>query len=429
VALYKTKRYREARIKFEELYKIGNNADQRSAERYFDLIEKALDKEKQRKEAEQRAQEERFLQERRAQAKMDWERGKIAQQRQHQLTQKLSGTERDKEIEREQQIRTTEEENAHQRRMMLEKSADLDAQAEKKDRQSRDKYIHEVRAKKLPIDVTAAENKEVQHQAKADELAKTDLIVTDTKTEAEAKAKEDPQGKTRKERRRLDQLESSAQRERRLKEEEARHRVEKEEQRKRQVAEKWAKEKKSEENTDALAHRIEDQKEKFKKDTDTDAFIRRNQEAVEAILKEDPLADQPVTLPAGVPAAVSPAVTEQKRLLDDQRALIRKDFEDGVERLYAGAVELFKKKLYEDAKSDFIQVDGLIKGYKKTAQYLKDIDRALAKVKPVPVAPVPAPVVKAAMPVVPVPSSAAPEKDRTRVVADMLDTFDVNTKQ
>ncbi len=423
-ALYKARRYREARIKFEELFKVGNDADERYAQRYFVLIEQALNKEKLKQQQEQHAQEERFIQERRSQVKMEWERGKLEQKRRQRVIQQLSGSEQDREIQREQQIRTTEEENARQRRGNLEKKAAGDAQVDQKDRRERDKYIHEARQQQLPVDVKAAENREARSQAMADNASAVKLVVTDTQAESAAKAKENLVATSRKERRRLDQLESNEQRSRRLKEEQDRRRMDKEEQIKRRAAEKWAEQKKAENETGMLARRIEKEKEKFKKDTDTDVFIRRNQEAVEAILKEDPQVLQPVA----VPVAPSAAVVEQKRLLDGQRAAIRKDFEDGVERLYAGAVEFYKKKLYDDAKADFIQVDGLIKGYKKTAQYLKDIDRVM--LKPASPKELPRPVVRkpeAVMP--PAPSSVPLDRERSRVVADVLNTFDVNAKQ
>ncbi|MFH0753505.1 MAG: hypothetical protein V2A70_02950 [Candidatus Omnitrophota bacterium] len=437
-ALYKEKRFREARIKFEELYNVGNTADQRHAQRYLLLIDRAIEKEKQRQAADQRVQEERFLKERRAQAKMDWERGKLEQERQLRLTQQLSGTERDKEIQREQQIRLTEEENAANRRLMIEKKVAGSEREKKEQRAERDKYIRQARENRLPVDVKAAQNAEVRKQDKASQLAQAKPDLTDAEIESSTKSRLALEGKTTKERRRLDQLESSAQRERRLKEENSRRIAEKEEKRKRQAAAKWAREKKADDSK-VLSRRIQEAKEKFSKDMDTDAFIQRNQQAVESILKEQDEIDR--LSPAPVLSVVKEPVEtrEQKHRLDAQRAAIRKDFEVGVERIYAGAIQLFKKKLYADAKADFVQVDRLVKGYKRTAKYLRDIDRCLEKSEhlAVPLAapvkniskssvssPVPVPSVIPAAPVV-----LGAGTDRRHAVIDALDTFDVNIKE
>ncbi len=150
-------------------------------------------------------------------------------------------------------------------------------------------------------------------------------------------------------------------------------------------------------------------------------LIRRNQQEVAMILKDIPDAS-PLARPVPVPSIdveqedpavllIKQAAEEEKRQLEEQRQLIRKDFEDGVERVYSEAVVLFKKKKYSEAYEDFQQVDGLIKGYKKTADYLKDIERRAPSPKPT----------RALVPVV---SSQASTQD----VADALDSFDINSK-
>lgn len=76
-------------------------------------------------------------------------------------------------------------------------------------------------------------------------------------------------------------------------------------------------------------------------------------------------------------STLSMAIEEEKRMLEEQRKAIRRDFEIGVDRLYNEAVELFKQRLYDEARQGFIQVADMIEGYKKTDSYLGQIDRIL----------------------------------------------------
>jgi TolA-binding protein len=274
VDLYQAKRYREARIKFEELLQIGTPADQKKAAQYLKLVEQGLAKEKKVTDAEQREQEDRYWKERRADARLAWERDKKQEQRERKKTQELMATQRELDIRQQQELRTIEDQNLKQRREVLEKKSKALSQALRDNDQK-------------PPELSAGP------------------------------VGEDPQK----------------------------------------------------------------------------ALIRRNQEEVQAILKEPLVVAPPVIV---VPAAVIPstpssvknedpellllqqAAERERQQLEEQRSSIRKEFEEGVDRLYNEAIGLFKKKMYDEARQDFEQVDELIKDYKKTAQYLKETERYLS---------------------------------------------------
>ena len=108
---------------------------------------------------------------------------------------------------------------------------------------------------------------------------------------------------------------------------------------------------------------------------------------------------------------VQTAVDEEKRRLAEQHAAIQRDFNAGVERVYGEALELYKNKMYDEARADLIQVNDLIKGYKKTEQYLKMIDKERAKAA-------------AAASVVPVVPPASSPDIHHKAVTDILDRLE-----
>jgi len=136
-----------------------------------------------------------------------------------------------------------------------------------------------------------------------------------------------------------------------------------------------------------------------------------------------------ISAPVDKDAALRLSAERERRLLDQQRVAIRRDFEAGVERLYNEAVDLFKKHLYEESREDFLQVSDMIKGYKKTDYYLGQIDKVLktaAKRAPLTV-PVLAPPAETAPRIDPVlPASG---DGRTKAVSQALDSFDAGPRR
>jgi hypothetical protein len=133
------------------------------------------------------------------------------------------------------------------------------------------------------------------------------------------------------------------------------------------------------------------------------------------------------TSPAASEAMLHASAEDEKRILDQQRDAIRKDFESGVEKLYVEAVDLFKKRIYEDARQDFLQVDDMIQGYKKTGYYLEQIEKmSKVGVKPaLVVTPLPS-----AAPIIPQSENVSPSKDngRAKAVSQALDSFNAASR-
>jgi TolA-binding protein len=392
VRLYEAGRYREARIKFEELLHVGTSVDQQRASRYLTLIEQALEKEKKVTQAEQRAQEDRYLEERRAQVRLAWERDKKQQERERRKTRELVAVQRELDIRRQQELRAIEEQNLRQRREMLERKSVELAKALHDDEQERTKFSVEAIEERSPLDVKRAE---VQARTEVTESIRTEVQGTAVAVDALEQAsqeKVETDAKMQKQRRRLEQLESKEERDRRLVQEKERRKIDQSELGNRDASQKRLKDKQNVQKAAVLSQQQEEDLKKSTVERQQQELIRRNQQEVQAILKETPVAPA-VSVPAASSAVVIPstpkgvadedpaalllkqAAEQEKQYLQEQRALIRKDFEDGVERLYNEAIGLFKKKMYVQARQDFEQVDKLIKGYKKTAQYLKDTER------------------------------------------------------
>ena len=418
VSLYQAKRYREARIKFEELLQIGTPAQQQSATRYLKLIEGALDKEKKTAENEKRAEQDRYLEERRAQAKLAWERDKKEQERERRKTQELAAVQRELDIRRQQELRAIEEQNLKQRREMLERKKIEMIKALHDDELEAEKFSGEARLEKTPLDVNGAQQGVVDQKDAAArvEQQRQPAAVDEAETDAREKVQASPgrvdesmlmdehrekvkaDAKIGQQRRRLEQLESKEQRERHISEDKERRRVEQAEVEKKKAADKLAKDKEIAEKAVFAARQNEEMRQKTSQQREQEELIRRNQQEVQAILKDVPvvapvpMGPVPVQGPAVIPQSpvgidnedpaallLKQAAEQEKQHLEDQRASIRKDFEDGVERFYNEAIGLFKKKMYDEAYQDFEQVDQLIKGYKKTAQYLKETERQLSR--------------------------------------------------
>ncbi len=365
-ALYKAKRYREARIKYEELLQVGTEKDKRKASKSLDLIDRALEKEQQAAEADRQAQEEKLLEERRTQAKLMSAKDHRAQEREMHKTQELVAVQRELDIRRQQELREIERKNARQRQEMLENKDQGMSRAAAQDRQEKEKFTPQDGPSKEAAGkgVKAQEGKARQQQAEAIRaMDATKLDVTDVSSESISKEKiRTSSGKAARRIVRADAVDK------------------KEFERRAQVAKQLleieqADEKKRRSSLDPAVGKGMDQAE----------LIHRNQQAVKQILKS--VAYDGVAVDGELQSAVSAedptttilkqAATEEKRRLEEQRTAIRKEFEAGTEQLYLEGVGFFKKKLYQDARQDFEQVNGLIQGYKDTDKYLKKIDRIL----------------------------------------------------
>ncbi len=324
-SLYRIGRYREARIKFEELADIGSPAEKRTAQRYLELIMAALDKEKHMSEAQRRSAQERSFEQQHLKAQAGLEQDKRSQARELDKTKAITADQRLLDIRREQGLKAIEDQNALQRGSAGRRSI-------------------------------------------ADEKKKIAL-------------------------------------------------------------EKAVAQKKARDESSALTRKLEEARARDRKDREEQDMLRRNRAAVQSILKGSELADARGVVMTPAPAAVElpsagippedpstlllkQTAAREKRRLEEQRTAIRKEFEEGVERFYNEAVDLYKKKNYEEALEGFAQVDGLIKGYKKTDQYLEDSRRALGRGRPVQVP---------QRPLLPA------GQDRMRSVTSTLDAFDQRT--
>ncbi len=365
-ALYKAKRYREARIKYEELFQVGTEKDKRQANKYLDLIDRAMEKEKQAAEAERQAQEDRLLEERRAQAKLVEERDRRAQEREKHKTQELIAAQRDLDIRRQQELREIERKNTQQRQEMLSKKEQGTSAAVAQDHQERVKFTQQDGPSKEPSskDAKVLESTAQQQQAQAVRVTKeTKLEVTDAS--AESASKEKIRTSPSKVERRMARADAVDKKERERRAQVAKQLLEIEQ----------AEEKKRQFYLNPAVGKGMDQAE----------LIRRNQQDVKQILKNvayDGVAVEGASQPSvaaedPTTALLKQAASEERRLLDAQRVAIRKEFEAGTEQLYLEAIGFYKKKMYQDARQDFEQVNGLIQGYKDTDKYLKKIDRVL----------------------------------------------------
>ncbi len=396
--LYKTRRYREARIKFEELSQIGDDGDKRSAAKYLDLIDQALEREKKKAEDEKRAQKERFLQERRNQAKLQLQRDQHIQDAERRKIQGLAAAQKKVDIRRQQELRAIERENYSQRRNMIEKENREFAAIVADSRQEHAKFTVDPMKEDQPSrDIRSAQAESEAETKQAGVLADstraglTDPLIEDVSRDkimenpgrtdrrtAVGLAKEDARSDT-KAVHQARQVEAAATDEQQavsarvVREAKKSKRTLRREEAQRQAADDAIKQKR------LAAEQAPD----TDKGLQQQELIRRNQQEVAAILNE-PLPAAPEVKAAVLPeatasVAIQDAVAREKKQLEEQRQAIRKDFEEGVDRLYQEAVDLYKKRSYDDSLQSFTEVDGLIKGYKKTGKYLKDLERLSPK--------------------------------------------------
>ena len=74
IRLYRSKRYREARVKFEEAAQYGDPGHRDKAKRYLGLIDNALENQRLKAEQDRVKEEQRYLEAKRAENRMSWER-------------------------------------------------------------------------------------------------------------------------------------------------------------------------------------------------------------------------------------------------------------------------------------------------------------------------------------------------------------------
>jgi TolA-binding protein len=90
VSLYRSKRYREARVKFEESAQYGDLGRRDKAKRYLGLIETALVNQRVKAEQDRVKEEQRYLETKRAENRLSWERDKEVRAERMRLDEQLA---------------------------------------------------------------------------------------------------------------------------------------------------------------------------------------------------------------------------------------------------------------------------------------------------------------------------------------------------
>ncbi|MEI6438227.1 MAG: tetratricopeptide repeat protein [Candidatus Omnitrophota bacterium] len=402
IELYKQKKFKEARIKFEELSKVGDTLQRAKAVRYLNLIETALDKARQDAEKERAQEEARYLEGKRLETRMALERDKGLPVKELVDDAENSQHAQDAAVERQVLLRSIEQENDAERKKMLSERLRQKDIAEQKAAaewgQVRKFAVHQdvkmgdkaptIPGKPPEIQTPAVPVKKVPPAAskpKKDGVSvqpeKQVTVPAEVKTETESRKK---LAKGSMKQRPLVVTATDSREDAQFQRLIARQKVieAKETERKRLIMER-----------EHQAHELEKMRVEEKQRRAREAQLRRDKKELKdasspvpmpvkkpAVTVVAPLPAVTAPLPAAVPLDVyHAAANEEKRRLEEQRAAIARDFEDGVERLYVEALDLYKKHAYEEAKEDLTQVNELIKGYKKSEQYLISIDKELSK--------------------------------------------------
>ncbi len=351
VDLYKMKRYKEARIKFEELMKVGNVSQTQKAERYLGLVEASIEKDKKDDERKKLKEQERYLEEKRAAIRLNWERDKGMQAKQAtQATGKAvsAHTGQQLSVERQLLLRNIDKENDAERKKMLVSKFNEQNKAEKSAHAKSSKVkkmTSKLEGQPIPFE-TADQQKPKGSSIEVGAIDRTEDLKFQRMIGDQRRAQ------LKEESRRL----IFAERQRRVEE--------------------------------LAKMRMEERKRR-----NEEALIRRNQKEVEAVLSDRSVLkeaapvvavkrSQEKTLTAAIGDHSSVAMAgvyvpenEEKSRLDTQHRAIQRDLEAGVDRLYLEAIALYKRQQYDRARVNFEQVNALIVGYKKTAQYLLQIEK------------------------------------------------------
>jgi hypothetical protein len=316
------------------LSQIGNKKQISQSERYLSLIGKETQREREGAQQNRQQERERYLKEKKTQNVL----GKRPKKE-----KSLTRAERDLEIQRVQELRTIEKENMAERTMMLGKKS---AQGDNFQDQ---KLIERTDVKTTGTQVPSLMQRDMVNLTAGEKAIQKEI---GTKQEAEqplSMASSSKKGPALKETvyRNIVQPESGD-----LTKEGAEYR----------------------EKLDRERIKLEREKELIGKSRN-----ERTRQTQEPVNVKDPK-----TVESQIKAVISAkeeklpkTVQEEQFILSQQRAAIKKDFEDGVERLYSEAIDLFKKRAYEEARENFLQVNDMIKGYRKTGYYLGQIDKVL----------------------------------------------------
>jgi TolA-binding protein len=368
---YRAKHFKEARIKFEELAKVGDARQAAKSRHYLDLIDAALDKERQNALAEKKKEEERYLESKRAEIRLAWEKDRSLNSRQE-AEKPLPGERSIIESRRKETVGAVDAARiTEQKKMLAEKRRQDDLAA----RQAR--VVERRNTAVVPGQPDAVVLPNLPRETPAP-------VPTDVKSEMKSRAKI---ASTRPVVRDLPLLISATdERERsqfgRVIEDQRRAEARDAALRKQKI--------------DAVnrAKELEKMRLEEKNRREEAALLRRHMQEVKASALKTPrvkvehpapvkikvqeMPAEPVKLAvSSVPDPVQAAAREERRKLEEQRALIARDFEAGVGRLYTEAIGLYNKKIYDEARNDFNQVNGLIPGYKKTARYLALVEKKI----------------------------------------------------
>lgn len=365
--LFKAKRYKEARIKFEELMKVGNEVQRKQAAEYSIKIKNAMIKAQQQDEDAKRKAGERFLETKRAEAYMGGEKNKalVSQKRAEQLEKARS--EEKLAVERQLLLRNIEKDNSAERIKRFKEKSSLDEKAERQTLVERNKMRRLADVQGVTMDGVkqvlagqgdaAVEIKpmKLEGQKKFQGVSPVDRRLAATE-KTSATIKQIPQ--------------------------------------------------------DSATVSPEEVKRQAE-----ESLLIRNKRDMEKTLKNydaaEPDSSRNVRLPSPANDKIKLAVNMERLRLEEQRTMIQRDFEAGVERLYLQAVDLYKKRMYDQARASFEQINDLSKGYKKTEYYLRKLSQEHVDAPPVKVLVNP-------MPVMP----SVPKVNRQQAVSQALDMIE-----
>ncbi|MBF0123130.1 MAG: hypothetical protein HQL21_06975 [Candidatus Omnitrophica bacterium] len=418
MAFYKIKRYREARIKFEEARKVGDADQRKKADRYMKLVETALEDERLKAEKAKIEGEKRYLEIKRTEdlvsSQVDSKKSYVGG-----ISKSFDEEADDAAVQRQLEIRLIEQQNALER-SKIHKEGDLVSL----------KALHEEKAEGIkftkisqqenmkPLDKQDAQKEAVMPPVQEKVVAPNKVAVA----KGGKAVKESRVSKTKNWKdavRDARQAQEDVKRAASVSEEgtagktvinnslrsgESSSALDVREVRRfqRMAAEQKAREDRVERQLAALARQRKimqqeqgnasaDDVARDKEAVSIDVPKKEQAASLAEVSKKEKVSTSETVIPRTSVASgndqkaaqqekarlLRVAADEEKRLLNQQRAAIRKDFEAGVNRLYNEAVGLFNKKLYEEAQELFLEVQELIPEYKKTNDFLRQISRKI----------------------------------------------------
>jgi TolA-binding protein len=383
--LFKIKRYREARIKFEELAQIGSSSQVVRANRYLALIDKEMQEEREREEKEKKVAQERYLKARR-------DKDRMLPQDKELLLSKDGGDaftgdprrSRELEISRLQELRQIEQDNTRERARML---------AERRIQNVKNREIpfqpgptrglssrRPVTAQKTVKPAESLPGKDLLSQPAVAGNADRDRASLDEQRKA---VRRDFEAGVR---RIYDQALSSY-KQRRY--DEARDgfsqtqdlipgyrdslayigKID------RIVAARAKNETRlAAASKNSFRAKIVSKDIRHNDVIESTASEELN-ERFKRALKSAPEPKKAVKAEAPDVSLMKKDIEEEKRALAAKQKAARRDFELGVDRIYSRAVAAYKQRRYAEARDAFDQVRDLIPGYKNTEGYLRKIEK------------------------------------------------------